>query len=455
MGNPLTREKVLALAPDDASARAASGLLADSQWLSLGADEEAAWGECKGSGAKPYQTQVELAALVSRCSCPSRKFPCKHGLALLLLHAQGNPRFGVSSRPDWLNEWVSARKEKTVKKEQAAAEKPAVDPTASAAAAAKREAARWQRIEAGAQDLQRWIADQFRRGLGKAIGDLDKEGRALAARMVDAQAPGLSLQLLTAIESINGERGNHEELIERLGLLQVLATGVRQRHTLSAARMADMRTAIGWPHDRDEVLASGAAVDDVWQVIGQCIATDDERLSERRVWLMGLTSSRQALLLDFAFKGKGWDSVWMTGETYRASLAFYPGSVPLRAIATGQVPASQAAVGPKARPQISSQSAVDGASHRFAQNPWLPRVPVQLDPATPRRVAERWLLHNEAGNWPLSVSNASAWSLLAHSGGHPLRVMGEWDGRMLRPLSACQPDESRPSWTLESSGAAA
>ena len=88
MGIALTRDQVSALAPDDASAEAANGLVADSKWVTLGADDEAAWGECQGSGSKHYQAQVDLGALVSRCSCPSRKFPSKHGLALLLLYAQ-------------------------------------------------------------------------------------------------------------------------------------------------------------------------------------------------------------------------------------------------------------------------------------------------------------------------------------------------------------------------------
>src|SRR5690349_4155482 len=56
----LTPESVLALAPDESSAKAARGLVAPAQWPSLGFDDTAVWGECKGSGSKPYQTQVDL-----------------------------------------------------------------------------------------------------------------------------------------------------------------------------------------------------------------------------------------------------------------------------------------------------------------------------------------------------------------------------------------------------------
>lgn len=160
----LTREQVLALAPDASSSKAAGGLATDGKWGLLGADDEAVWGECQGSGAKPYQAQVDLSALVSRCSCPSRKFPCKHGLALLLLYAQGNPCFSPlpQSRPGWVDEWLRGRRERAARHVPAgegAAAAPVVAPEAAAAAASKREATRWKRITQGCAELERWIAD--------------------------------------------------------------------------------------------------------------------------------------------------------------------------------------------------------------------------------------------------------------------------------------------------------
>ena len=95
----LTMEGVLALAPDEASAKAARGLTSPAKWPLLGADDAAVWGECQGSGSKPYQTQVDLSGPAFRCSCPSRKFPCKHNLALLMLRAQNASRFNSDEPP--------------------------------------------------------------------------------------------------------------------------------------------------------------------------------------------------------------------------------------------------------------------------------------------------------------------------------------------------------------------
>ena len=452
MGIELTKEQVLALAPDDASAKAGAGLAFDAKWGLLGADDDAAWGECKGSGAKPYQTQVDLAGLACRCSCPSRKFPCKHGLALLLLFAQKHPRFANAERPPWVGEWLASRREKAAKKEQAATVAAPADPEAAAQATAKREAARWKRIESGTADLQRWIADQFRNGLGRFGAAQAKEGKAMAARMVDAQAPGLGQRLEEALDAMGVGAARHEEAIERLGLLQLINEGVSRRERLAPARLADLRSAIGWPHEKETVAATGEKLADEWLVLGQRIETADERLFERRIWLHGRQSGRHALLLDFAFGGKAWEGHWEDGVAYAARLAFYPGTLPLRALATGPATRSTERRG---WPSLDAHACVDRVSEAFAANPWLPLAPMLLRNATPVVASERWLLHTEAGAIPLRHDAASAWSLLAFSGGRPLHVMGEWDGRRLRPLSACDPVDEAQRWSTPRHGAGA
>ena len=57
----LTSESVLALAPDASSVKAAQALLKPGQWPTLGFNENAVWGECKGSGSKPYQVEADLS----------------------------------------------------------------------------------------------------------------------------------------------------------------------------------------------------------------------------------------------------------------------------------------------------------------------------------------------------------------------------------------------------------
>ncbi len=79
---------MLALAPDAASQRAAAGL-GPPRWSGAGAAGDLVWGLCAGSAKQPYQAIVDLAGPAYKCSCPSRKFPCKHALALLLNWSAG------------------------------------------------------------------------------------------------------------------------------------------------------------------------------------------------------------------------------------------------------------------------------------------------------------------------------------------------------------------------------
>ncbi len=448
MVTSLTREQVLALAPDDASAKAAGGLVSDSKWVTLGADADAVWGECQGSGSKPYQAQVDLNGLVSRCSCPSRKFPCKHGLALLLMYAQKNPRFVAGTRPAWVDEWLASRRERSEKKEKAAvaeAEKVAADPVAAKAALAKREAARWKRIEDGTAELERWIADQFRRGLAKFGPEQRKEWSAMAARMIDAQAPGLAPRVQEALDLMAAGTAQYGKVVERFGLLQLVVEAVRRRDKLSAARHADLRAALGWPADKEVVIADGESVTDVWQMLGQTTEEPDAKLTERRVWLRGVESRRFALLQEFSYGGKPWERSWPQDAQVKAEMRYYAGAAPLRAIACG---ASNDRDGPN-HSFDPADVAFHGASQAYSNNPWLPCVPLVIDAATPYRHEAEWRLHVATGTVRLRIGDASAWRLLAFSGGHAVRVMGEWNGADLALLSAW--DDQGATWTREAS----
>lgn len=126
-----TEAEVLALSPDAASSKAAKGLQSIGKWPSTGSNEAAVWGECQGSGSKPYQTQVDLSGPAFKCSCPSRKFPCKHGLALMLLRAGGQVGEG-GEPPEWVSSWLLGRQDKAEKKEAKAAAAAPAGPEAAA-----------------------------------------------------------------------------------------------------------------------------------------------------------------------------------------------------------------------------------------------------------------------------------------------------------------------------------
>lgn len=436
----LTMEAVVALAPDDSSAKAARGLTVPAKWPLLGVNETAAWGECQGSGSKPYQTQVDLAGPAFRCSCPSRKFPCKHGLALLMMRAQDATLFKVGEAPAWVTEWLASRSEKAQKKEERQQEKAAapVDPQASA----KREDQRWQRIGGAAQELQGWLADQLARGLGSVNGEVLKTWHTMAARMVDAQAPGLGYRVHEVAAGVSQGADWPERTLHRMGLLQLLCEALQRRESLDAAVQADLRAAVGWPHDKAEVLAEGERVSDRWTVLGAVAEERDDKLTERRVWLHGERSGRRAWLLDHAFGNRGFEQAWLAGTSVETSLAFFPGASALRALSAE--PAS--APGPAVWPGTTLHDEWLGMAHRVAACPWTALHPLVLRHAVPVRSDGRLFAVADGQALALVVGEADQWKLLAGSGGRACHLVGEWDGHTLKPLTAWADGAESPFW---------
>src|SRR3954453_3642680 len=212
----LTAEAVEGLAPDAASVMAARKLARPAPWSETGYDERAVWGLCKGSGARPYQTQVDLSGPAWNCSYPSRKLPCKHALALLLLRAGGQVAAG--SPPEWVSEWLETRAQRAARPARAPGE-----PPRAPEAAARRAANREERVAAGVEGLRTWLRDAVRGGLGAGRLRSWDEWDAFAARLVDAQAPGAASRLRSLGGVAAGRPdGWPERLLSGLGLLHLL-----------------------------------------------------------------------------------------------------------------------------------------------------------------------------------------------------------------------------------------
>ncbi len=82
-------EQVESIAPSPAAMSAARPIATVNRWAGLGADERAVWGSFRGNSAEPYDTMVDHTTVGFSCTCPSRRVPCKHALALLLLWVDG------------------------------------------------------------------------------------------------------------------------------------------------------------------------------------------------------------------------------------------------------------------------------------------------------------------------------------------------------------------------------
>lgn len=431
-----TPEQVAALAPDASSHKAAEGLATPRKWVSLGQGAEFIWGECQGSGRKPYQTAVSLSDPAFHCSCPSRKFPCKHALALFLLFSRQPQQLSAAPLPDWVITWRdnrAARAAKAAAKSSQPVTNATTNTAASTASQAKRAAKRAQTIASGLDELEQWLEDLIRRGLAAAQSQPYAYWQGMAARLVDAQAPGLARQVRQMAGLVNSGTRWEERLLHRLGLLYLLIQGYRRLETLPPERQADIRAAVGWSIKQEEVLA-GSGVCARWLMVGRR-TEEEEGLRVQRTWLWNPQANQPALILDFAYRGQTLDTSLLPGYEMEAELCFYPGSVPLRAICkTRSTPLRPFSHLPG---QTTLATAVTQFNHMVAQNPWLEVAAFPLAQVMPVLDSSGSYLTDAAQNrLPITPSFTRSWELLALSGGHPIDLVAEWDGAAWLPLSA-------------------
>lgn len=431
-----TVEQVIALSPDDKSTKNGKSLATASKWQTLGTHQQTIWGECRGSGKKPYRTQIDLSEPAFRCSCPSRKFPCKHSLALFLLLATQADLFTAADPPDWVQEWLEKRSQTASRKQAKAA-------TADPEAQAKRIAQREVKILAGLTDLDQWLQDLMRQGLATAQTQPYSFWEQAAARMVDAQAPGLARRLreMASIPHTGGNWPSH--LLAELGKLYLLVQGYQRLATLPEAAQAELRSQIGWTQKQEDLLASSSplAVKDTWSVLGKRITTEDN-LNVQRVWLWGITHQRPALMLSFGYQNQPLDTSLIPGTQISAELVFYPGLYPLRALVKERH--SGVDLIPPSGGAANIADAIAHYSTAMATNPWLVQFPLLLTAVIPYQTGQQWHIADTHGHQLPLQSGVDPWLLLALSGGHPVTLFGEWNGHSLLPLSLWADDRFVP-----------
>ncbi|MET7369639.1 SWIM zinc finger family protein [Streptomyces sp. NPDC005566] len=430
-----TVEQVLALAPDDASRKAGNRLGRAGPWSEAGhGGAGTVWGLCKGSGSKPYRTVIDTTGPAYTCSCPSRKFPCKHALGLLLLWASDGSALKEGEAPEWAEEWLEGRRRRAA--ERAAPPAAGKDTAAGLAdpeAARRRADRRAGRITGGARELEQRLTDLLRGGLATA----DRSGYALweetAARMVDAQAPGLAgrVRELGAIPASGP--GWPVRLLEECALLHLLDTAWLGLDRLPEPLAATVRTRVGLTSP-----AEGPAVRDRWLVLAQ-YDTQDGKIVTRRIWLHGEESGRTALLLSFGAAGRSPGQALPVGVTIDAEVTPYPGGGRLRGELGPQFGAPVAVAAPP--PGGTTGDAVTAYGRALLDDPWLDSWPATLRDVIPVPSGDGWQLVGAADGSalpiaPSGLSRPGLWKLVALSGGGPVTVFGECGHRGFDPLAA-------------------
>ena len=428
MARSWTNEQAISLAPDAAALKSAQGLAAPRKWTALGHADDFVWGLAQGSGAQPYQVQIDLSAPAFKCSCPSRIFPCKHGLGLLLMFASQPAAISAGAKPAWVTDWAAKRAQKADKPEAPAAEAPAAPP--DPAAQAKRREKREANISQGLAFLDGWLRDLARQGLAAAApagyGFWDTPAR----RMIDAQAPGLARRIRALGGVVGGAAVSEERAVTELGRLHLLVAGAARRAALSPVWQEEIDAQLGWTVDQEE-LHQRAGVPGTWFVGAQTVR-EEEKILTRISYLFSVKGA-VAKLLEFSPMAHPSVASLALGRWFDGELVYFPGVQNLRAL--WKAPPRDSAGGDLPLPQRCDDILAAHAAS-LAENPLADARPVGMQ-LIPQRHEGRWWLRDETGAaLPIVESFPLGWELLACSGGGPISIFGLWDGFAVTPLTA-------------------
>ncbi|MEW2130309.1 hypothetical protein [Streptomyces sp. NPDC005435] len=267
------------------------------------------------------------------------------------------------------------------------------DGPADPAAARRRAERREQRVTAGVTELEQRLADLLRGSLASA----EQAGYALwdetAARMVDAQAPGLATRIreLGAIPASGPDWP--ARLLEECALLHLLGQGWLRRDRLPDALAATVRSRLGLP-----ATPAGPPLRDRWLVLAQ-YDTADPKLTTRRIWLHGTGSGHTRLLLSYGAAGRAPELSLPVGHVLEADLSVFPGAGQLRA-ALGEryAPPAPAAARPEG---LTTSQAATRYGDALREDPWLDTVPVTLKAVVP-------VPDERPGSWQLADAEPEA-----------------------------------------------
>lgn len=425
-----TEEQITALAPDTSSLKSGRDLAKTNKWLTIQQSERALWGECQGSGKDPYRTAIDLTNVAFKCSCPSKKFPCKHGLGLFLLFTKQSNAFTTQEEADWVADWLNKR---TTKLQQKTENKP-VDEKAQA----KRVDARLKKVNAGIEEAQMWLKDLIRNGLISAPEKENSFWENAAARMTDAQAGGLA-GMIRNIGEINFFSGKWQgELLEKLMKIFLLTEAYKNIEQLPENLQADLRNLMGWTQSQEELKAQ-EGIKDSWLILGKQEESED-KLTVQRNWLYGLESKRYALVLNFTFQTQQKDISLLVGTVMEAELVFFRSNYPQRAIIKNRF-----------SPQLMQKptflgnwaEVIDLQADALSQNPWIERLPLLVSQITPMRYNDDWVL-KDINNQYVRVNpyqDIALWQLLACSGGRPLDLFVLQENGAYTPLGFWNEDK--------------
>jgi hypothetical protein len=407
----------------------AKGIALPKFWYDLQGNGQVIWGIYRTS-QRTYETFVDLRfeQLGFRCNCQSRRNPCKHGIALLVLMLEFGDSFLITSAfPAELTDWLNRRTSRLTPKERSDEEEHELQ-----AAREKNWEKRLQQMAKGLEELELWLHDVIREGTATYLEKPNDYWSEWSAQLTNAKMGNLAKKV-KGLQHLSGKENANEQMLMALGEIYLLVQGFFHIRELNDGFQQELLQQIG-VNIKKQTLLEQEGTKDTWRVLGIHEGME-EKLVYRRTWLFGQQTQQYALLIDFAWGNEPFEYNWMVNETVEATLVYYPTQYAQRALMKEFIQISEqiAWLG-----YTNVQSALEDYAKALAANPWLSVFPILFQEVVPiMRESQLYLVDAYKTMIPCWVETTTvAWQIVAMSANAPIEVFGEWDGHRLAPLGA-------------------
>ena len=263
----------------------------------------------------PLQARARAAAALVRRRRPRRR------------------RAGRLRRP-----WAATRDARATKARSARPARPRRKTKSRPRARARRQ----ERVTAGLAELDVWLRDQVRTGIAGASADGYRRFDGMAARMVDAQAPGVAGTLRRLPQSPSSGSGWPGRLLGRAGPCSGCSSPRTSGWPSCPSRSPPPSAAGRLPGRRPTRCSATAPVRDLWHVLGCGHESDSGNLITRRTWLRAVDADARRSCCPSPPAASRRTRRWSPARRSRRRPPLLPGPASAAGRLSAQLPASPA-----------------------------------------------------------------------------------------------------------------
>jgi len=425
----LDHEEALKLSNDQVTATQALKLIKSKYWTKKNRSHRIISGQFKGKSIQVYTPYIDLKGTPGfKCNCSSRRNPCKHSLALLLVFIDDETSFkSTNDFPKHINEWVANRDAgiKVISKSSSAEER--------LAASSANRAKRIQIMKSGALDVQTWCQDVLRQGLASLEGQSETFWNGIIGRLVDNKLGGLVSSIRFIRNTIQEESDWPSKVAIELGWLTRVLSSLQNLEDWPEAWQRELLR-IGGIHIRKDELEGQKGIMDDWVRLSEMKGVNEDGGNYRYSWFFGKKSGAYGELIEYNYQDDIFPKLPKIGFWFPGEMLFYPSPYPNRVLIKN-IGYGLHALRPY--PGTSElQKVNDIYLTALKQNPWIKKIPISLNGMTPQNGANQEIIDRLGATMQVQAESDHWWNLMAISGGAPIPILGLWNGHYLEIIGS-------------------